>query len=152
MKVIRQFLEEISWGDLEYLIVDLPPGTGDEPLSIAQLLPEIDGAIVVTTPQDVALISVRRAINFAKELNVPIMGVIENMSGFICPFCGKKTEIFKSGGGRKAAEEMKIPFLGEIPIEPGIVESGDIGKRGDLKVFEGIGARIEEIVENESKP
>jgi ATP-binding protein involved in chromosome partitioning len=126
MGVIRQFLEEVKWGDLDYLIVDLPPGTGDEPLSIAQLMPQSD-AIIVTTPQDVALLSVRKSINFAKTLKMKIVGIVENMSSLACPHCGKKIDLFKTGGGEKAAIDFSIPFLGQIPIDPKIVEEGDKG-------------------------
>jgi Mrp family chromosome partitioning ATPase len=127
MGVIRMLLEEMRWGDLDYLIVDLPPGTGDEPLSTAQLIPNIDGAVIVTTPQDVALLSVRKSIGFAKALNLPVIGIIENMSGFTCPHCSHKIDLFKSGGGLKAALDMDIPFLGKIPFDPEIVECGDSG-------------------------
>jgi Mrp family chromosome partitioning ATPase len=126
MGAIRQFLEEVKWGDLDYLIVDLPPGTGDEPLSIAQLMPESD-TIIVTTPQDVALLSVRKSINFAKTLKMKIVGIVENMSGLACPHCGKKIDLFKTGGGEKAAADFSIPFLGRIPIDPRIVEEADKG-------------------------
>ncbi|MFH1722191.1 MAG: Mrp/NBP35 family ATP-binding protein [Candidatus Altiarchaeota archaeon] len=128
MGAIRQFLGEVAWGELDYLIMDLPPGTGDEPLSIAQLIPDLDGAIIVTTPQDVALLDSKKAINFIKRLNIPLLGVIENMAGLECPHCKKQIELFKIGGGEKAAKEMDIPFLGRIPIQPEIVESGDKGK------------------------
>jgi ATP-binding protein involved in chromosome partitioning len=126
MGAIRQFLEEVKWGDLDFLIVDLPPGTGDEPLSITQLMPGSD-AIIVTTPQDVALLSVRKSINFAKILKMKILGIVENMSGLVCPHCGKKINLFKTGGGEKAAIDFSIPFLGRIPIDPRIVEEGDKG-------------------------
>lgn len=125
--VIKQFLSDVEWGDLDYLIVDSPPGTGDEPLSICQLIENADGAVVVTTPQDVALLDVRKSINFCKQLNMPVIGVIENMSGFTCPHCGKETYIFKNGGGKKMAEDMGVTYLGEIPIESSIVASGDSG-------------------------
>jgi ATP-binding protein involved in chromosome partitioning len=128
MKVLKDFLGQVKWAELDYLIIDLPPGTGDEPLSIAQLIPAVDGVIIVTTPQDVALLSVRKSINFAKTLKMPVLGVIENMSGFICPHCSKKIDIFGSGGGEKAARELNIPFLGKIPLDVKIVESGDQGK------------------------
>jgi len=127
MGALTQLLGEVAWGDLEYMIVDLPPGTGDEPLSIAQLIPQMDGSVIVTTPQEVALLSVRKCINFSKTLNIPVTGIIENMSGFICPYCKHRVDIFKTGGGRKAAEEFGVPFLGEIPLEPGIVDSGEEG-------------------------
>ncbi|NWF52777.1 MAG: P-loop NTPase, partial [Nitrospirae bacterium] len=115
-------------GELDYLIIDSPPGTGDEPISIAQLLGETDGAIVVTTPQDVALADVRKAIVFCRHVNLPIIGVVENMSGFICSYCGRNVDIFKKGGGEGMAREMGVPFLGRIPLDPKIVETGDSGK------------------------
>ena len=125
--MIKQFLRDIRWEELDYLIVDSPPGTGDEPISVMQLLGDADGAIVVTTPQDVALTDVRKAITFCRQVNLPIIGVVENMSGFVCPYCGKTVDIFKSGGGQEMASEMGVPFLGRIPLEPKIVESGDSG-------------------------
>ena len=124
---IRQFIEDVDWGDLDYLIIDMPPGTGDEAMSIAQLIPKADGAVIVTTPQDVAVLDSRKSITFAAETNIPIIGIVENMSGFICPHCGKLTEIFGSGGGEKAAESLDIQFLGRIPMEPGVARSGDSG-------------------------
>jgi ATP-binding protein involved in chromosome partitioning len=159
MGAIRQFLEEVKWGDLDYLIVDLPPGTGDEPLSVAQLLPQIDGVIIVTTPQDVALLSVRKSINFARKLNMPLIGLVENMSEFVCPHCGKSTHIFKTGGGQKACKDLSVPFLGCIPIDAEIVECGDSGKpfvleHGDApsaKAFNQIVDRIEEYINLKEK-
>jgi ATP-binding protein involved in chromosome partitioning len=127
MGAIKQLIGDFDWGNLDYLIIDLPPGTGDEPLSIAQIIPKITGAIIVTTPQDVALVSVRKSITFVKKLNIPVIGIIENMSGFTCPHCGKKVDIFKSGGGKKAAEDFNLPYLGDIPLDPTIVETGDNG-------------------------
>ena len=124
---IKQFLAEVNWGKLDFLIIDSPPGTGDEPLSICQLIPEMDGAVIVTTPQEVALTDSRKCITFLKDLNIPILGIIENMSGFRCPHCGKKIDIFKSGGGKKAADEFQVPFLGSIPIDIEIANSGDQG-------------------------
>lgn len=128
MGAIRQFLADVEWGNLDFLIVDSPPGTGDEPLSVAQLISGIDGAIIVTTPQDVALLDSRKCVNFVKRLKIPVTGIVENMSGFSCPHCGKEIDIFKVGGGEKAAGEMGIPFLGRIPLEPKMVDSGDSGK------------------------
>jgi ATP-binding protein involved in chromosome partitioning len=128
MRAIQQFLEEVDWGELDFLIIDSPPGTGDEPLSIAQLIKDIDGVIVVTTPQEIALLDSRKAVNFARKLGVPVLGVVENMSGFVCPHCGKRTDIFKTGGGEKAAKAMNVPFLGKVPFEPKIVSSGDEGR------------------------
>lgn len=128
MITIKQFLSDVNWGELDYLIIDSPPGTGDEPLSVCQLISDIDGAIIVTTPQDVAILDSRKTVLFAQTLKVKVIGIIENMSGFICPHCGERTDLFKSGGGEKSAKELKVPFLGRIPIEPGIVASGDSGK------------------------
>jgi len=128
MGVIEQFLGDVIWGDLDYLCIDLPPGTGDEPLSIVQLIPGVTGVVVVTTPQEVALLDARKAVNFAKELHIPVIGIVENMSGLICPHCGEKIDLFKVGGGEKAAKELEVPFLGRIPINPTIVQSGDSGK------------------------
>jgi Mrp family chromosome partitioning ATPase len=128
MGLIRQFLGDVEWGDLDYFIVDSPPGTGDEPLSVCQLIPDMDGAIVVTTPQDVAVMDARKSIVFAGALKVPVVGVIENMSGFTCPKCGEKINLFKTGGGEKAAQDLGVPFLGRIPIEPDMVEFADAGK------------------------
>jgi Mrp family chromosome partitioning ATPase len=127
MGAIRQFLEDVAWGDLDYLVIDMPPGTGDEALSIVQLIPKADGMVIVTTPQDVALLDSRKSIVFSATADIPIIGVVENMSGFICPHCNERSDIFKSGGGERTATEMGIQFLGRIPIEPGIVESGDSG-------------------------
>ena len=125
--VIRQFLADVEWGDLDLLVVDSPPGTGDEPLSVIQLIGDADGAIVVTTPQEVALAEVRKSINFARQLSLPVLGVIENMSGFVCPKCGKIRDVFSAGGGEAMAAEMNVPFLGRVPIEPGISYFGDAG-------------------------
>jgi ATP-binding protein involved in chromosome partitioning len=127
-KLIRDFLTDVKWGELDYLVVDSPPGTGDEPISVVQLLGDADGAIVVTTPQDIALSDVRKAITFCRQVNLPVIGVVENMSGFICPYCDKTVDIFKRGGGQEMAREMGVPFLGRIPLEPKIVETGDSGK------------------------
>lgn len=127
MKLIQQFLAEVDWGDLDYLIVDSPPGTGDEPLSVAQLIPAT-GAIIVTTPQELAILDSRKAVNFARRLNLPVVGIVENMSGLRCPHCGKNIDLFKEGGGERAAEEMGVPFLGRIPIDPEIVRTGDSGQ------------------------
>jgi len=127
MKLIQQFLGDVIWGNLDWLIIDSPPGTGDEPLSVAQLIPAT-GAIVVTTPQEVSLLDSRKAVNFARKLNLKIHGIIENMSGMTCPHCGKEINLFKKGGGEITAKEMGVPFLGGIPIDPKIVELGDDGK------------------------
>jgi ATP-binding protein involved in chromosome partitioning len=126
--LIRQFLTDVRWGELDYLIVDCPPGTGDELISIAQLLEGADGAVIVTTPQDVAINDVRKSISFCHHVQVSVIGVIENMSGFACPNCGITVDIFKTGGGEKMASEMGVPFLGRIPIDPKIVEHSDSGR------------------------
>lgn len=125
--VIKQFLRDVEWGDLDYLVVDSPPGTGDEPLSVVQLIGDADGAVVVTTPQEVAVQDVRRCIVFCRQLHLPVIGVVENMSGFVCPKCGETVNIFGTDGGRGMAEEMAVPYLGAIPIEPEVVVSGDSG-------------------------
>lgn len=125
---IKQLLEDVAWGDLDFLVVDCPPGTGDEPLSVCQRLKDGDtSAIVVTTPQEVSAVDVRRSLDFCRQLKLPVLGVVENMSGFVCPHCGKVTHIFKQGGGRALAEKAHVPFLGEIPIDPAVGEAGDGG-------------------------
>jgi Mrp family chromosome partitioning ATPase/predicted Fe-Mo cluster-binding NifX family protein len=127
MSLIRQFLEDVAWGDLDYLIVDCPPGTGDEPLSVLQLLGGGARAVVVTTPQDIAIDDVRRSVNFCSQTGNPVLGVVENMSGFVCPHCQQEVDIFHSGGGETMAAEMGVPFLGRIPLDPELVRSGDEG-------------------------
>jgi len=127
MKVIQQFLGDVKWGELDWLVIDSPPGTGDEPLSVAQLIPAT-GAVVVTTPQEVSLMDSRKAVAFARRLNLNILGIIENMSGMVCPHCGKRIDLFKEGGGQRAALELGVPFLGKIPLDPQIVTLGDEGK------------------------
>lgn len=124
---IKQVLEQVDWGDLDYLVIDLPPGTGDEVISIVQLA-KPDGAVIVTTPQDVALEDVRKAVNFALHVGLPVLGIVENMSGLLCPHCSKRIDVFGTGGGKKLAEEMGVPFVGEIPLDPEVVKSGDEGK------------------------
>jgi ATP-binding protein involved in chromosome partitioning len=128
MAAIKQFLKDVAWGELDYLIIDSPPGTGDEPLSVCQLIGRLDGAVIVTTPQEVAAVDVRKSITFCRQLEVPVLGVIENMNGFACPHCGDITFIFGAGGGRRMAAEMGVPFLGSIPIDPQIVEACDKGR------------------------
>ena len=127
MTAIRQFLSDIVWGDLDFLLIDLPPGTGDEPLSVAQLLPEMDGMVIVTIPSEVSQIVVKKAVTFARKLGLPIIGILENMSGFVCPKCGAKIDIFMSGGGQKMSEELGTPFLGSIPIDQKVCEDSDKG-------------------------
>jgi ATP-binding protein involved in chromosome partitioning len=125
--IIKQFIKDVEWGELDYLIIDCPPGTGDEPLSIAQLLNEPTGVLIVTTPQTVAIADVKKSVDFCNQIKLPILGVIENMSGFICPCCNEKTDIFTSGGGKKMADDMKIPFLGSIPLDPAVVTAAESG-------------------------
>jgi ATP-binding protein involved in chromosome partitioning len=127
MGVIKQFLKDVDWGELDYLVIDSPPGTGDEPLSVIQLIEDLDGAVIVTTPQDISVIDVRRSIQFCRTVKTPMLGVIENMSGFVCPHCGQTTEIFKCGGGEKMAQEMGVPFLGRVPLDPQIALACDQG-------------------------
>lgn len=124
---LRQFLSDVDWGDLDYMVVDLPPGTGDASLSLAQSL-SLTGTIIVTTPQDVALADVVKSIAMFKYLEVPVLGVIENMSYFVCGHCGERTDIFSHGGGKAVAERMNVPFLGEVPIEPVVRIGGDSGQ------------------------
>jgi len=158
-QAIRQFLSDIVWGELDYLFIDLPPGTGDESLSVMQLLPEMDGVVIVTIPSEVSQDVVRKAVSFARQLRTPIIGIIENMSGFICPKCGAEINIFKVGGGEKIANDMNVPFLGRIPIDPEICEDSDEGtpfvlKHRDSaasKAFAEIVKKIEEIVEKTEK-
>jgi ATP-binding protein involved in chromosome partitioning len=158
MAAIRQFLADIVWGELDLLLIDLPPGTGDEALSIAQLLPEMDGVIIVTIPSEVSQRVVRRAVVFARKLGMPVIGIIENMSGFVCPNCGAKVDIFRSGGGRKIADELSIPFLGSIPIDQKICEDADGGipfiighpDSPASKIFLEIVEKIENFLEHNS--
>ncbi len=124
---LRQFLSDVNWGELDFLVIDLPPGTGDEALSVAQLIPGISGAIIVSIPSDVSRVVVERSVSFARKLDVPVLGIIENMSYFKAPDTGKIYYIFGKGGGRRIAEEMNVPFLGEIPIDPRMATTCDEG-------------------------
>jgi len=128
MGLIKQFLKDVEWGRLDYLVIDSPPGTGDEPLSVAQLVPDADGAVIVTTPQTVAVSDVRRCITFCRQVKLPVIGVVENMCGFVCPKCHQVADIFKRGGGEKMAADMGVPFLGRVPITTAVVESGEAGR------------------------
>ncbi|PWR70890.1 Mrp/NBP35 family ATP-binding protein [Methanospirillum lacunae] len=143
MGVIRQFLSDVRWGSLDYLIVDLPPGTGDEALTIAQIAPNIRGAVIVTTPQDVATLDSTKAITFVGMLEIPVLGVIENMSGLTCPHCHGTIDLFGSGGGERIAQEHHVPFLGKIPLDIKMREAGDsghpfIGKKQDSPTWRAI--------------
>ena len=126
ISAIRQFISDVEWGELDFLIIDSPPGTGDEPLTVAQTIPDAE-ALIVTTPQEISLADVRKSINFCRQVNMGILGVIENMSGFSCPHCNKKIHIFGVGGGVKMAAQMEVPMLGQIPIDPEMVDLGDRG-------------------------
>ncbi|MBN2050169.1 MAG: Mrp/NBP35 family ATP-binding protein, partial [Spirochaetales bacterium] len=125
--VIRQFITDVRWDPCDVLIIDSPPGTGDEPLTVAQTIPDAKG-IIVTTPQEVSILDVRKSITFCRQVNMTIAGIVENMSGFTCPHCGKNIDLFSSGGGEKAARELNLPFLGALPFDPQIVIAGDKGK------------------------
>jgi ATP-binding protein involved in chromosome partitioning len=152
-RAIEQLLGDVDWGSLDYLILDLPPGTGDVQITVSQKLP-LAGAVIVTTPQDVALIDARKALTMFHKVNVPVLGLIENMSSFVCPHCGEVTDIFKRGGGEKTSDLLGIPFLGAIPLDPAIVEGGDAGVpivvadregphgRAFRKVAEAVGAEV----------
>lgn len=147
MNAIRQFLSDVDWGELDYMVVDLPPGTGDEPLSVAQLIKNVDGTIIVTTPQDLALLDSRKAVNFSGVLKVPVIGIIENMSGFTCPYCGKEINIFKYGGGERSAMELGVPFLGRVPLDPKMVEAADSGTPFVMQKESKVREAFEQIVE-----
>jgi len=148
---IRQFMSDTCWGPLDYLIIDCPPGTGDEPLTVVQTIPDSE-AIIVTTPQKVALADVRKSLSFCELGKIPVRGIIENMSGFICPHCGQEVDIFKAGGGKALAEEKHLPFLGKIPIDPMVVAAEDNGNplesisEGCRKALEGI---VDKVVEKD---
>ena len=155
MGAIKQFLADVAWGDLDFMLIDIPPGTGDEPLSVMQLLPDIDGVIMVTAPSEVSQIVVKRAVGFTRELHVPLMGIIENMSGFVCPKCGAESNILGNGGGQKISEQLDVPFLGKIPIDQRICEDSDRGtpfiiEHADMpaaKAFMQVVDKIEESLE-----
>jgi Mrp family chromosome partitioning ATPase len=127
IQAIRQFIGDIDWGKLDYLVVDAPPGTGDEPLSVAQTIKDVN-ALIVTTPQEVALADVRKSISFCRHVKINILGIVENMSGFICPHCSKPVDIFGTDGGKRVALEYTLRFLGKIPMDPQVVMGGDSGK------------------------
>ncbi len=125
--LIQQFVQNVRWGALDYLIVDCPPGTGDEPLSVVQVLGSADGAVIVTTPQELAAIDVRKCITFCRQVGLPVLGIIENMSGFLCPHCGKRSDIFAGHSGQKMADDFRVPFLGGVPLDPALGAAGDRG-------------------------
>ncbi len=149
---IRQFIADVKWGELDYLVIDAPPGTGDEPLTVAQT---VNGAkaIIVTTPQQLAVIDIRRSITFCKQVEMPVVGIIENMSGFTCPHCGKATEVFKVGGGKETAESMDVRFLGAIPLDAEVVANSDQGKAylcGYSEAAKSFGEIVSRIIEEET--
>jgi ATP-binding protein involved in chromosome partitioning len=151
MAAISQFLSDVDWGELDYLVVDLPPGTGDEALSIIQLAPNVRGAVIVTTPQDVATLDARKAIKFVEQLGIPVIGIVENMSGLVCPHCKEQIDLFGRGGGKKVADEMHVPFLGAIPIDPEMRKAGDEGRpyillHKDNVTWKDVQAVMEELV------
>ena len=151
MRAIQQFLAEVHWGSLDYLVVDLPPGTGDEALTIAQLAPNVKGAVIVTTPQDVAVMDATKAAKFIEKIDVPVIGVVENMSGMICPHCKETIDLFSRGGGKKAAEELGVPYLGAIPLDPEMVKAGDEGRpiilqHADSPTWKAVDAVMENLV------
>ena len=149
-KAVQQFLEDVVWEDMDYVILDMPPGTGDEALTVSQLVPDADGIVVVVTPQDVALLDAKKAMNFASQLKLPVLGIVENMSGFVCPHCGETIDIFKRGGGEKSAKENNVTFLGRIPLVTEVVEKADEGIpaveiNDTLKqIFDGITSELNE--------
>ena len=159
MQVIKQFLSDFMWGELDFLFIDAPPGTGDEPLSVMQLMPEMDGTIIVTIPSEVSEDVVKKAVTFSRTMGIPIIGVVENMSGFTCPKCGETVNILGAGGGKRIAEELDVPFLGQIPIDSKICEDADKGLsfiKGNLdtqaaKAFEEIVNKVEDFLKTKQK-
>lgn len=148
--ILQQFLAQVAWGSLDYLVIDMPPGTGDAQLTLAQKA-SISGAVIVTTPQDVALADATRGLKMFKQVGVPVLGIIENMSYFICDACSKKHFIFKNGGGEKTARELQVPFLGTIPVDPRVVQGGDAGtpillSHPDSEVSRSFAALAEKVV------
>lgn len=158
MQVIRQFLSDFMWGELDFLFIDAPPGTGDEPLSVMQLIPEMDGTIIVTIPSEVSEDVVKKAVIFSRQMKIPVIGIIENMSEFICPKCGEKFNILGAGGGKHIAEELNVPFLGQIPLDSQICEDADKGisflkEHADstaAKAFQEIVKKVEEFLKNKN--
>ena len=149
--LIKQFLGDVHWGELDFLIVDLPPGTGDEALTIAQLAPNLSGAVIVTTPQDVATMDARKSVKFIQKLEVPVLGIIENMSGMICPHSKEPIDLFGKGGGKKIADELAVPFLGSIPIDIDMRIAGDEGRpfiirRGNSPTWEAVDKVMEALI------
>ena len=154
MQAIKQFLSDFMWGELDFLFIDAPPGTGDESLSAMQLIPEMDGTIIVTIPSEVSEDVVKKAVSFSKQMRIPVIGIVENMSGFTCPKCGEKINILGAGGGKRIAEELDVPFLGQIPIDPKICEDADKGvsflagnaNSASAKAFKEIVKKVEDFL------
>lgn len=154
MQVIKQFLSDFMWGELDFLFIDAPPGTGDEPLTVMQNLPEMDGTIIVTIPSEVSEDVVKKAVIFSRKMGIPIIGIVENMSGYTCAKCGETVNILGAGGGKRIAEELDVPFLGQIPIDPKISEEADKGisfisansDSASARAFEEIVKKVEEFV------
>ncbi|PVX27603.1 MAG: ATP-binding protein [Candidatus Bathyarchaeum sp.] len=159
MQIIKQFLSDFMWGELEFLFIDAPPGTGDEPLTVMQTLPDMDGTIIVTIPSEVSEDVVRKSVSFSRKMGIPIIGIVENMSGYTCPKCGETINILGAGGGKRIAEELNVPFLGQIPIDPKICEEADkgtsfIGKNKDsaaAKAFNDIVKKVEAFLKNKKE-
>ena len=159
MQVIRQFLSDFMWGELDFLFIDAPPGTGDEPLSVMQLIPEMDGTIIVTIPSEVSGDVVKKAVSFSRKMGIPVIGIIENMSGFTCPKCGETINILGAGGGKRIAEELDVPFLGQIPIDAKICEEADKGvpfvaghvDSPAAKAFKEIVKKVDEFLNTEKR-
>ena len=155
MKALDQFLTDVKWGELDFMVIDLPPGTGDAQLTLTQKVP-LSGAVIVTTPQDVALIDARKGLAMFRKVNVPVLGIVENMSYYICSHCGERTEIFGHGGGKKTADMLGVPFLGEVPIDPKVVVGGDTGEpivvmdpqSAAAQAFRNIAAQVVQQVES----
>lgn len=147
-KAIQQFLSDVAWGELDFLIIDLPPGTGDEALTVMQNIPKLTGVIIVVTPQKIALHDAKKAVKMAQMVGVPVLGIIENMRGFRCPHCGEITYIFGKGGGEKAARELNVPFLGDLPLDPRVVNLTDEGKPFITNTEEDISRKFMQIVDN----
>ncbi len=150
MSAISQFLSDVNWGSLDFLVVDLPPGTGDEALTIAQLAPNLRGAVIVTTPQEVATLETSKAVRFVEKLGIPVIGVVENMSGMVCPHCQTEIDVFGKGGGKKMAEDLGVPFLGAIPLDIAMREAGDAGRPAVIRrgLDDPTWKAINEVMEN----
>jgi ATP-binding protein involved in chromosome partitioning len=154
MQAIKQFLSDFMWGELDFLFIDAPPGTGDESLSVMQLIPEMDGTIIITIPSEVSEDVVKKAVSFSRQMRIPVIGIVENMSGFTCAKCGEKINILGAGGGKRIAEELDVPFLGQIPIDPKICEEADRGvsflagnaNSASAKAFKEIVKKVEDFL------